>query len=118
MTKNLHISKKSSTFASSKKKTNNSKLTIMKKINYSRVFTQKLRQNNVFGIFCEYASETMMSCIYSKRDMWIEDGKEGVHGMVASLIKEVEKDGKFEEAKLMRNALLTANEIRDITEKY
>lgn len=89
----------------------------MKKINYSRVFTQKLRQNNVFGFFCEYANETLMSYIYSKKDMWAEVvNMEGVQDMIKETIEEVEKDGKAEEAKQMYKALQATNEILETIE--
>lgn len=91
----------------------------MKRINYSRVFTQKLRQNNVFGTFCEYANEKLLSYIYAKKDMWTEVvNMEGVQDMITGTIMEVERNDRKEEAKAMLEALKTTNEVWEITEGY
>lgn len=89
----------------------------MKKINYSRVFTQKLRANKVFGIFCEYANETLIELLYSKRDLWTKkDGANKLDEMIIDTINKINKDGKFDEEKLIRRAFLTTDEIKELTD--
>lgn len=43
----------------------------MKSINYSKIFTQKLRENNVFGLFCEESSDELLCLLFNKKDFFI-----------------------------------------------
>lgn len=66
----------------------------MKKINYSRVFTQKLRENGVMGIFCEKASDELLSLLYSKKDTWTEVvNMVSTYERVKEIALELEKNG-------------------------
>lgn len=67
----------------------------MKKINYNRLFTQKLRENGVIGIFCEKASEELLCLLYSKKDTWNEATNYGTtFDRVWDIAKELENEGE------------------------
>lgn len=78
------MSEKSSIFVLQNKNNN----TIMKKVNYSRIFIQNLREREVFGPFCEVASDELLTLLFSKRDMWFAVSRCSLMS-VQNMIKEV-----------------------------
>lgn len=67
----------------------------MKKINYSRVFTQKLRENKVMGTFCERANDELLCLLFSKKDTWTEvENMISTYERVKEIAVELEKEGK------------------------
>lgn len=67
----------------------------MKKINYSRVFTQKLRENGVMGIFCEKASDELLCLLFSKKDTWTEITDKGsTYERVKQIAHELDMNGE------------------------
>lgn len=89
----------------------------MKKINYCRVFTQKLRENNVLGIFCEKVGDELLSMLYGKKDVWRETFLHTtVRGYITDIALELEKDGSDPHGGIYM-AVVTTNTILDTLEK-
>ena len=88
---------------------------IMKRINYCRLFTQEMRKNGVLGIFCEKASEELLSLLYSNKDTWDKVTNERTTcDRAREISNELEKEGEMRvfEALKVTNTIWETIEIK------